>query len=237
MLDFYSTQLNGVEINGSFYRTTPITTLEKWRDGTPPHFRFCMKANRGLTYSADTFDRVGLAHLFSERISAMGERLGPVLLQFPPVRQRNAGLLDGLLEALDRPAACEFRHDSWFDSSVYEVIKRRGGAMVVTDEEKWPQAPLVELGGFAYFRLRRGYNARSLERWIETVRSAAAAHEDVHVYFKHDPQAPRLALSIRRAIAGQTGSGSGSPRPRPSAPRRSAPAGARAGSTDRSGKS
>ena len=237
MLDYYSTHLSGVEINGSFYRTTPVATLEKWRDGTPPDFRFCMKANRGLTYSADTFDRVGLARLFSERIAAMGDRLGPVLLQFPPVRRRNPELLDGLLEALNRPAACEFRHDSWFDDSVYEVIKRHRGAMVVTDEEKWPQAPLVELGPFAYFRLRRGYNARTLAAWIETVRSAAAAHEDVHVYFKHDPQAPRLALSMRRAIAGQTGSGSESRPPRPSAPRRAALAAGRTGSTDPSGRS
>ena len=237
MLDYYSSRLNGVEVNGSFYRTPPATTLEKWRDGTPSPFRFCMKANRGLTYSADTFDRVGLARLFTDRLAPMGERLGPVLLQFPPVRRRNPELLDGLLEALGRPAACEFRHDSWFDSSVYDVIKRHGGALVVTDEEKWPQAPLVDLGSFAYFRLRRGYSARSLQGWVETVRSAAAAHEDVHVYFKHDPQAPRLALSMRRAIAGVAGSESGSLRPPPSAPRRAAPAGARTGSTDRSGRS
>lgn len=236
MLEHYASRLNGVELNGSFYRTPPATTLERWRDGTAPGFRFCMKANRGLTYSADSFDRFGLAHLFTERISTMGDRLGPVLLQFPPVRQRNIGLLDGLLEALDRPAACEFRHTSWFDDSVYDAIKRHGGAMVVTDEEKWPQAPLVELGPFAYFRLRRGYTARSLEKWTEVVRSAAASHQDVHVYFKHDPQAPRLALRLRDAL--DTGeAGSGRRRPRPSAAKRPAPAASRGTPTGRSGRS
>ena len=90
MLEHYASRLNGVELNGSFYRTPPATTLERWRDGTPPGFLFCMKANRGLTYSADSFDRVGLARLFTERISTMGDRLGPVLLQFPPVRQRSS---------------------------------------------------------------------------------------------------------------------------------------------------
>jgi uncharacterized protein YecE (DUF72 family) len=222
MLTYYASRLSGVELNGSFYRTPPATTLEKWRDGSPPEFRFCMKANRGLTYSADTFDRIGLAHLFTERISTLGDRLGPVLLQFPPVRQRNLALLDGLLEALGRPAACEFRHASWFDESVYGVILRHGGTMVVTDEEKWPQAPLVELGPFAYFRLRRGYTARSLEKWIEVVRSAVASHRDVHVYFKHDPQAPRLALRLRAALD-TSGTGSGSRRSRPSAPTRAEP--------------
>ena len=236
MLEHYASRLNGVELNGSFYRTPPATTLERWRDGTPAGFLFCMKANRGLTYSADAFDRVGLAHLFTERISTMGDRLGPVLLQFPPVRQRNLELLDGLLDALDRPAACEFRHASWFDDSVYEVIKRHGGAMVVTDEEKWPQAPLVELGPIAYFRLRRGYNARSLEKWIEVVRSAAASHRDVHVYFKHDPQAPRLAQRLRDALDRGVAE-SGPRRPRPSAAKRPAPAASRGTPTGRSGRS
>lgn len=236
MLEYYASRLNGVELNGSFYRTPPATTLERWRDGTPSGFLFCMKTNRGLTYSADTFDRVGLAHLFAERISTMGDRLGPVLLQFPPVRHRNVELLEGLLAALDRPAACEFRHPSWFDASVYEVIARRGGAMVVTDEEKWPQAPLVELGPFAYFRLRRGYNARSIEKWTEIVRSATASHQDVHVYFKHDPQAPRLALRLRAAID-KAAAGSAPPRSRPSAPKRAAPVAGRERSTGRSGRS
>ena len=236
MLEHYAARLNGVELNGGFYRTPPATTLERWRDGTPPGFLFCMKANRGLTYSADAFDRVGLAHLFTERIAAMGDRLGPVLLQFPPVRQRNLELLDRLLGALDRPAACEFRHPSWFDASVYEVIKRHGGAMVVTDEEKWPQAPLVELGPFAYFRLRRGYSVRALEKWIEIVRSAAASHRDVHVYFKHDPQAPRLALRLRDALD-RGGPGSGPRRPRPSAAKRPGPAASPGTPRGRSGRS
>jgi len=236
MLEHYASRLNGVELNGSFYRTPPATTLERWRDGTAPGFVFCMKANRGLTYSADSFDRVGLAHLFTERIATMGDRLGPVLLQFPPVRQRNVELLGALLEALNRPAACEFRHTSWFDDAVYDVIKRHDGAMVVTDEEKWPQAPLVELGPFAYFRLRRGYTARSLEKWIEVVRSAAASHKDVHVYFKHDPQAPRLALRLRDALD-RGEAGSRPRRPRPSAAKRPAPAASRGTPTGRSGRS
>jgi len=100
MLEFYSSRLKGVELNGSFYRMTPESTLVKWRGSTPAGFLFCMKANRGLTYSAEGFDRVGLALSFSRRITALGDGLGPILLQFPPVRQRNVALLDSLLGAL-----------------------------------------------------------------------------------------------------------------------------------------
>jgi len=201
MLRYYAERLNGVELNGSFYRTPPESTLLNWAAETPPGFRFCMKANRGLTYSAETFDRVGLARIFTERIAVLGPRLGPVLLQFPPVRQKNLALLDSLLTALARPAAAEFRHESWFDDETFRVIREHAGALVVTDEEKWPRAPVVDLGAVAYFRLRRGYTNASLQPWVEQVRSAARTHEEVHVYFKHDRSSPALARRLLRLAA------------------------------------
>ncbi len=212
MLGYYAERLNGVELNGSFYRTPPEATLAKWAEGTPPAFRFCMKAHRGLTYSAEGFDRVGLARIIGERLAPLGDRLGPILLQFPPARQRDIELLDSLLGALGRRAAAEFRHESWFDDETYRVIRAHGGALVVTDEEKWPRAPLMELGPVAYFRLRRGYTEQSLKPWLADLKAAVAAHDEVHVYFKHDPEAPALAQRVLR---------SSGPEVRPSSGRRS----------------
>jgi len=169
-----------------------------------------MKAARGLTYSAEGFDRVGLAGIFSKRLAPLGEHLGPILLQFPPTRQLNLGLLDSLLGALDRPAAVEFRHESWFNDETYRVIRAHRGALVVTDEEKWPRAPLLELGSIAYFRLRRGYTASSFKSWIGEVASAAGVHDEVHVYLKHDPESPALAQRLLKSLA--------RPRPAPQPP-------------------
>ena len=202
MLAYYASRLNGVELNGSFYRTPPETAMQKWAGDVPPGFRFCMKANRGLTYSADAFDRVGLARIFGERIAPLGQKLGPVLLQFPPVRQKNTNLLDSLLTAVRRPVAAEFRHESWFDDETYEVLREHASALVVTDEEKWPRAPLIDLGPVAYFRLRRGYTRKSLEPWVELVRSAVSTHHEVHVYFKHHSQSPGLAQRLLK-LAGK----------------------------------
>lgn len=200
MLPFYAERLNGVELNGSFYRTPPETTLSKWAAETPAGFRFCMKANRGLTYSAEAFDKVGLAHILAERLAPLRERLGPILLQFPPTRQLNLGLLDALLGALGRPVAAEFRHETWFCDETYSVIRAHNGALVVTDEEKWPRAPIMKLGPVAYFRLRRGYTTSSLRPWIAQVKSAVAMHDEVHVYFKHDPESPALAERLLAAM-------------------------------------
>jgi uncharacterized protein YecE (DUF72 family) len=202
MLRYYAERLNGVELNGSFYRTPPESTLLNWAAETPLSFRFCMKANRGLTYSADSFDRVGLARIFTQRIAVLGERLGPVLLQFPPVRQKNVALLDALLSALARPAAAEFRHESWFDDDTYAVLRGHGAALVVTDEAKWPRAPQVDLGSVAYFRLRRGYTSASFRPWIDEIKAALATHAEVHVYLKHDSASPALARRLLR-LAGK----------------------------------
>jgi uncharacterized protein YecE (DUF72 family) len=201
MLAYYAERLNGVELNGSFYRTPPANAMLNWAAATPPGFRFCMKAARGLTYSAEGFDRVGLARIFGERLVPLGERLGPILLQFPPTRQLNIGLLDSLLGALGRRAAVEFRHESWFCDETYRLIREHEGALVVTDEEKWPRAPSIDLGPVAYFRLRRGYTAVSFRSWIAEVASAAASHDQVHVYLKHDPESPGLAQRLLKSVS------------------------------------
>ena len=198
MLGYYAQRLNGVELNGSFYRTPPEAALAKWAAATPAGFRFSMKANRGLTYSAEGFDRVGLARILAGRLAPLGDRLGPILLQFPPARQYNPGLLESLLTALMTPVAAEFRHVSWFREETYALLRDHLGALVITDEEKWPRAPLVELGSAAYYRLRRGYTTAALRPWIAEVRSALASHEEVHVYFKHYPDSPGLAQRLMK---------------------------------------
>ena len=194
MLGFYAEHLNAVELNGTFYRTPPPGALTKWAAETPPGFRFCFKAARGLTYSAAAFPKVAVAGQVGQRLAEMGERLGPVLLQWPPTaRNPDTGLLDALLEALALPVAVEFRNQAWFAAEVYTVLARRGAALVVTDEEKWPMAPVEPTAGFAYYRLRRVYTDAELDRWHERLQ---APEGDVYVFFKHEPEAPARARNL-----------------------------------------
>jgi uncharacterized protein YecE (DUF72 family) len=195
MLEHYAGRLNAVELNGSFYRTPPPATLEGWAARTPPGFRFCLKGHRGLTYSAAAFDKVGLARELGRKIGALGERAGPMLVQFPPTRALDPGLLDAILEALAVPAAVEFRDPGWFDPAVFAVLARRGAALVVTDQEKWPLAPEME-GPVAYFRLRRDYDEAGLEAWARRIQEQARRRQAVYVFFKHEPEAPERALAV-----------------------------------------
>jgi len=199
MLAHYAQRLNGVELNGSFYRTPPAKTLSGWAAGVPPGFRFCMKAQRGLTYSAPAFDKEGLARQVGPRLAELGPLLGPVLLQFPPATPKDTGLLDRLLAALGLRAAVEFRQESWFAEDVYAVLRAHSAALVVTDQDKWPMAPLVEVSGLAYYRLRRDYDVASLERWRSELRALASARKELHVYFRHEVEAPARAAYILEA--------------------------------------
>ena len=183
MLAYYAERLNGVELNGSFYRTPPEATLQGWAGRTPAGFRFCLKAQRGLTYSAAGFDKEGMARVVGARMACLAERLGPVLL-------------DGLLAALALPAAVEFRHDSWFAADVYAVLRAHRAALVVTDQDKWPRAPRVEVSPVAYYRLRRDYDGPALDRWRRELRAEAAARDALHVYFRHDAEGPARAARV-----------------------------------------
>ena len=195
MLAYYAERLNGVELNGSFYRTPAPAAFAKWARETPEGFRFCLKAHRGLTYSSDAFDKVELARLIGPQLAVLGARLGPVLVQWPPTRKRDPGLLDAVLEALGLRAAVEFRDASWFEPDVYRVLQGRGAALVVTDEEKWPAPPRPLEGPLAYYRLRRDYRDEELRPWAERL-GREARDREVHAYFKHEPEAPGRALRL-----------------------------------------
>ena len=196
MLGYYAERLNGVELNGSFYRTPPAETMTHWGDAAPTAFRFCMKAHRALTYSGPTFPWQDVARDVGSGLGVLGERLGPVLVQFPPGRERDPAALDRLLDGLGLRAAVEFRNESWFSDDVYSVLRAHGAALVVTDQEKWPRAPRVEVSGLAYYRLRRDYDTAALDAWRRELRAEAAARDELHVYFRHEVEAPARAAYI-----------------------------------------
>jgi uncharacterized protein YecE (DUF72 family) len=203
MLAYYAQRLPAVELNNSFYRTPPAETLEKWAAAVPESFRFCLKAHRAVTYASAMFDRPGLAAQLSTRLQPLRDRCGPVLVQFPPVRQADAGLLDAILSAFNRPAAVEFRHESWFVDEVFEVLRAHRAALVVTDQEKWPQAPQVALAPFAYLRLRRDYTDAELDRWTGVIASELDAGNDVYVFFKHGVEGPERAQRVITSSSGR----------------------------------
>jgi uncharacterized protein YecE (DUF72 family) len=204
-LTYYSTRLDTVEINNTFYRTPKASVVAAWKDQVSGDFRFVVKASQRLTHQKRLKDcGPDLAHAL-EAYRALGERLGPVLFQLPPTSRKDLARLAEFLELLpgDVRAAFEFRNPTWFGEDTYALLRARNAALVVSDVDEAPEPPLVATADWGYFRLRRtDYDRAAIERWL--ARAREQPWEEAFVFFKHEDAGtgPRLAgefLALARA--------------------------------------
>jgi uncharacterized protein YecE (DUF72 family) len=183
-LRFYSGRLPSVELNTSFYQLPSEEQFRDWAEQTPPEFRFAVKMTGRITYSG----RLGLVGTFCEQVRALGERLGPVLVQLPGTRPRDEGFLALLQGSLDPglEVAYEFRHESWAGVDVPVVVNSLEG-----------DAP------FRYLRLREPpYDDAALASWADRLRPLLDGGIRVYCYFKHEnePTGPRYAERLRELL-------------------------------------
>lgn len=188
MLGFYSTQLNTVEINNTFYRLPKPEMLESWAKQVPEDFRFSIKAARRITHIKRLKDVKDETEFLLTSLETLGARLGVVLFQLPPFLRKDLASLDAFLALLpdDTPAAFEFRHASWFDEDVLERLKNRNFAVCVADTEK-AAGDVIGTALWGYLRLRRSdYSDQDLESWAKRV--ASQSWDRAFVFFKHEDE-------------------------------------------------
>jgi uncharacterized protein YecE (DUF72 family) len=204
----YSTVFPTVEVNNSFYQLPKDETFDRWREATPPGFRFAVKASRYITHIRRLRDAKDSVELFWSRAARLGPKLGPVLFQLPPHFKADAALLRDFLAVLPqriRPAF-EFRDESWRADPVCELLDRAGAAWVLADRPGW-RVPRIVTGGWSYVRfhqgrrLHPGYPSSKLRRWADRIASEAA--EDTFVYFNNDAlgAAPEDASRLSRMLS------------------------------------
>jgi uncharacterized protein YecE (DUF72 family) len=189
MLAYYAERFPTVEINYTFYRLPTEKLLAGWASGTPDTFTFTLKAPRRITHDAKLQRCEDLTLAFCRTAETLGSKLAVLLFQLPPTFRKEAAVLRDFVELIpDRlRAAFEFRHPSWFDAEVYDVLRGRNLALCVADSEKL-SAPVEITADYAYFRLRdEGYQQPDIERWAETIRTLQGVN-DAFVYFKHEEQ-------------------------------------------------
>jgi uncharacterized protein YecE (DUF72 family) len=186
MLPYYAERFRTVELNNTFYRMPTGKTISGWDQDTPPGFVFALKVPRRITHIARLRDVADPFRFLLDTVGALGAKLGPLLLQLPPNLQKDPGRLDNCL-ALVPPGvrlAVEFRHASWLDEEVYELLRGRNAALCVADTEEGT-TPLVVTADFGYLRLRdRAYDPTELGAWAQT--AARPEWRDAFVYFKHE---------------------------------------------------
>lgn len=197
MLPFYSERLSTTEINYTFHRIPAPKTIDNWKSLTPAQFRFALKAPQRITHWSKLRECADTLRYFFDVISALGEKLGPVLFQLPPTFKKDILVLADFLNGLPcgMRAAFEFRDASWFEDDVFETLRTRGAALCIADTEKL-QTPKIATTDWGYLRLRReDYTEADVARWTAFAREQASRWTDAFVYFKHEEAGigPKLA--------------------------------------------
>ena len=200
MLPYYAERLSTTEINYTFHRIPALKTIDNWKSLTPSNFQFALKAPQKITHWSKLRDCADTVRYFHDVVSALGEKLGPVLFQLPPNFQKDTLVLGDFLNGLPdgMRTTFEFRHESWFDDEVFETLRARNVALCIADTEKL-ETPKVATAGFGYLRLRReDYAKGDIERWTAFVRGQAGRWAHSFVYFKHEEAGigPKLAAQM-----------------------------------------
>jgi uncharacterized protein YecE (DUF72 family) len=164
-----------VEINSSFHRPHRRATWERWAAATPDDFRFSVKAPKPVTHTAKLVNTGGALREFFDAVSALGDKLGPVLIQLPPKLHFEEGVAHEffitLRELHQGAVVLEPRHASWFSASADCLLQSFQIARVAADPPKGSELAAQPGGwpGLYYWRLHgapRTYYSEYEDQWM-----------------------------------------------------------------------
>jgi uncharacterized protein YecE (DUF72 family) len=206
-LGYYSGQLNAVEINFTFRQLAKDTTIQKWIAETPAAFRFSPKAHQVITHIKRLKKTEDFLPRFLSTLEPIAQagKMGPVLFQLPPNLKADAALLEGFLGVLPRgvPAAFEFRNASWFDDSVFNLLKANNRALCIAETED-RVTPDVVTADFCYYRYRKPtYTPEERSAMVSRLREHMQQGRDVYAYFKHEetPEGAVYAVELLKEFS------------------------------------
>jgi uncharacterized protein YecE (DUF72 family) len=199
MLRYYAGRLSTVEINATFYRMPQKSMLENWKEQVPSSFRFSLKAPQRVTHFKRLKDADEETKYFLETAAVLEDQLGVVLFQLPPNMKKDLPRLETFVNQLppEPRAAFEFRHPTWFDDDVLDLLRSRNQALCISDTDDLPVTHIDKTADWGYLRLRRvNYSESDLEEWLRRIR--AQQWGETLVFFKHEDEGtgPRLAAQF-----------------------------------------
>ena len=188
-LQRYARWLCGVEINSSFHRPHAATTYAKWRDNTPPHFRFAVKVPRTISHDLKLQNVRDLFVTFLAETDGLAEKRGPLLVQLPPSLSFEAAVATRFFDVVRKvyrgPVVCEPRHPTWFVPAVTTLLNWYEISRVAADPPPVPEATApAAWPRVAYFRLHGSprtywsrYGISDISSLADTVRRITTAEE------------------------------------------------------------
>src|SRR6266566_2783209 len=147
-LTYYAKHFNSVEVDSTFYRAPSKNTVEGWARKTPQGFVFAAKVPQVITHEKVLVDCDAEIKQFVETMDCLGEKLGPLLLQFGYFNKKAfVGVNDFLarlrpfLKGLPKnhKFAVEIRNRSWLVPLFIETLRERGVALALIDQSWMPR--------------------------------------------------------------------------------------------------
>ena len=189
-LQHYAARLNSVEINYTFRRTPSPTTVENWVNATSEGFRFSIKAPMRITHLHRLRNAKESTDFFLRAVDPLrvNKRLGVVLFQLPPQFRCDLDVLKDFLAELPHNLryAFEFRHVSWRDEGVYQLLREHNASLCLAESEKL-EAPEIITADFVYFRLRKpDYTEEDRAAIWQRVERLLSENRAIFLFFKHE---------------------------------------------------
>jgi uncharacterized protein YecE (DUF72 family) len=193
-LSHYVTRFSTTELNNPFYRLPTEAAVQCWRDTTPADFLFTWKASRFITHMLKLRNAENGLQVMFDRAGELAPKLGPILFQLPPTLKADRERLASFLALLPagRPYTFEFRHASWYEPPILELLREHNVALCLSDHAAAP-SPWEATASFVYIRGHGpsgrywgSYSDETLQRWAADIARWRAEGREVFCYFDND---------------------------------------------------
>jgi len=195
-LGYYALHENSLEINSSFYKVPQAKTVARWATEVTEGFRFTFKVWKEITHHKNLLFRTEDIHRFMEAIRIPQIYQGCLLVQFPPSLQISAlpqlQQLLSILKPYHWPIAVEFRHNSWYTDTVFELLNNDQIAMVIQDMPKSATPLELTADELVYLRFhgpsgnyKDSYSESFLAEYASYIREWQQDGKTVYAYFNN----------------------------------------------------
>jgi uncharacterized protein YecE (DUF72 family) len=148
-LSHYASKFRTVEVDSTFYGPPSESTVTAWNEKTPGDFVFAAKIPQVITHDKVLVDCKPEFDEFIDRMKLLGEKLGPLVLQFPYFSKSEFKSVNEFLPRLrlflkrinemPNKFVVELRNKSWLDERFADVLREYNVALALTDTSFLPR--------------------------------------------------------------------------------------------------
>jgi len=216
-LKFYTSVFNTVEIDATFYRIPSAAVVNRWACQARNQFVFAAKFPKTVTHEGEPANRLETAAAFIEVVRGLGDRLGPLLMQFPySFKPTEFALLERLVGAMpvDVRIAVELRNKAWLKKpELFELLRSRNVALALIDHP-WMPKQEIATADFHYLRFLgdrkqipddfshvRNDREEDLRWWRDVIGRLTADGRELFAFFNnhysgHSPSTARRMIEL-----------------------------------------